>query len=98
MVTALSDIMRITALAAIAETEVNEAIRSENQRAAVIVPVRLRDLEQDSFCRQISLFGIRLGDMNLAQNAAFWGLLTVIEIEQTILLVLRVKCECEQSL
>ncbi len=95
---ALSNIVRVTAQAAVAGAEVEVTVRPEKQSAAVMVPVRVGDLHQDAFSAEISFVRIGRGDPQFAEHFAFGALLSVIKVEQTIGLELRMKSEGEQAL
>src|ERR1051326_3149752 len=97
MMAALAHVMGIVRVAAIAEAQIKVAVRSKNERAAVVVPVRLRHFQKNPFGREIGLVRIGLGKVDLAQNAAFGRLLTVVKIQQAIALELRVKGKGQQT-
>src|SRR5690348_15324495 len=97
MMAALSHIMRVTAESTVAETQVQVAVRPESNGAAVVIPIRLIDLQEDAFGREIGLIGVGFGNVDFRQNASFGGLLRIVKIEQAIGFELRMKGEGEKA-
>src|SRR6266481_454959 len=95
--TTLADVMWIVGISAVSETQIEVAIPPEDDRAPVVIPIRLRHFQQDAFSRQIRLIRIRFGNVNLAQDAAFGSLLAVIQIKQSVVLKFWVKSQSQKS-
>src|ERR1051325_7723337 len=88
----------IVGQAAIAETQVKHLVRPEKQRAAVVVFVGLRNLEQHTFAGGIHPVGIGLGYAPLAQSTPPLVMVGVIEVELAVAVELRMKRQTEQPL
>src|ERR1041385_1602642 len=98
MVPALSDVVWVTAGAAIALAQVEITIRSKGRRASIVVPVGMRNLQKNSFGRRVCFVRVSLRDLHFAQDLSFWALLGVVQIEPPIALVLWMKGERQQPL
>src|SRR5438270_8248720 len=98
MMTALADIVRIVSCAAIAQAQVKITVRSKQHRSAVMVPIRLGNLEDDPFRGKIGLIRIIFRNLNFTQHTALGALLRVVKITKSVGLELRMKSEGQQTL
>ncbi len=88
----------VVTASAVTESDVEVAIRTEGNRAAVVVGERLRDCHQDAFGIGVGTIGVVAGESKLREDLdmSFSGA-GVAEVELSIGLVLRVEAETEQA-
>ena len=60
MMAALADVVRVVESAAIAKAQVKIAVMAEKEGAAIMIPIRLRNFEQNAFCGKICFVRIVL--------------------------------------
>ncbi len=77
-------VMRVVGLAAVARGDVKLAVRPEQNHAAVVVPIRLRELEQDALRLHVGPVRVRLGHGELADDTALGLLLRVVNVKLSV--------------
>src|SRR4051812_26570143 len=90
--------MRIIAAAAVPRRDVKETIGAKTNLATVVIPVRLRDFEEDTLGLALNPIAIARRNSEFADDAAFWVLLAVINKNAAIASELRMTREAEQPL
>ncbi len=90
--------MRVVGFAAVTGADVEFAVLAKQHNATVVIPVRLRELQQDALRFHVRLVFVGLGNGELTYHAALGVLLRIVDVKLLVQLEVRVKGQPKQPL
>ena len=98
VVEVLRVVVRVVGFAAVAGTDIELAILAKQHHATIMIPIRLRELEQDALRLHVRLVFVGLGHGELTHHTALGILLGIVDVKFLVRLEVRVKRQPKQPL